>query len=499
MNAAAAGAPSGSAPPALDKELATMPPTDMMEKTLTEEDAPFVSTASNFARLRADDPEIYAITVRETRRQAECVRLIPSENYTSAAVMQAMATVFCNKYSEGYPGKRYYEGNEYVDAIENLARERAKKLFGAEHANVQPYSGSPANMAAYFALMRPGDKVMGMHLYSGGHLTHGWNVNFSGVVYRSVLYGYNAEQGVTGMDPETGVLDYDELLAIAKRERPNVIFAGGTAYPRLWDFAKFRQIADAVDAYFVADIAHINGLIVGGVHPDPIPYADVVTSTSHKAIRGPRGGFILCKDRPMKDDPEQRLPDRIDKAVFPTLQGGPHGNTMAALAVCFREAMTAEFRQYARQIVANAKTLAQALLERGFHLVTGGTDNHLILVDVMKSRGLPGKAYARALYEAGLETNFNAIPNDPRKPFSPSGLRIGTPATTTRGFQEAQMIQIADWMDRVAAARAARGTLYGKDKDGTEYRFDAAQLRQIRGEVRDLCTGGAFPVPGIEV
>jgi len=459
----------------------------------------FVTTASNFERLRDADPEVYDLTVKEVHRQTEYVRLIASENYTSAAVMQAMATVFCNKYSEGYPGKRYYEGNEFVDAIENLCRDRAKSLFGADHANVQPHSGSPANMAAYFALMRPGDRVLGMHLPSGGHLTHGWSVNFSGMVYQPFYYGYNVEQGVTGMDPDTGVLDYDEIREIARRTRPHVIFAGGTAYPRFWDFAKFREIADEVDAYLVADIAHINGLIIGGVHPDPVPYADVVTSTTHKAIRGPRGGFILCKDRPMKDDPEQRLPDRIDKAVFPTLQGGPHGNTMAALAVCFREAATQEFRQYAAQIVANAKALAASLSERGFSLVTGGTDNHLILVDVMKSRGIPGKAYARALYTAGLEANFNSVPNDPRKPFSPSGLRIGTPATTSRGFKEAQMVQIADWMERVAAARGAKGTLYGKDKDGTEYRFNDGTLNQIRAEVKDVCTSGQYPVPGIEV
>ncbi|HZT41307.1 MAG TPA: serine hydroxymethyltransferase [Chthonomonadaceae bacterium] len=464
--------------------------TEAPARVRQEDDSCFVTTASAFDRLQAVDPEVYEATLAEVRREIETVRLIPSENYTSAAVMQAMATPFCNKYSEGYPGKRYYEGNEIVDEIENLARSRAKTLFGADHANVQPYSGSPANMAAYFALMRPGDRVLGMHLPSGGHLTHGWNVNFSGIVYAASYYGYNVEQGITGMDPQNGQLDYDEILSIARRVRPKVIFAGGTAYPRFWDFAKFRQIADEVDAYFVADIAHINGLIVGGVHPDPIPYADVVTSTSHKAIRGPRGGFILCKDRPMKDDPEQRLPDRIDKAVFPTLQGGPHGNTMAALAVCFREAMTEEFRQYARQIVANAKALAGALTERGFDLVTGGTDNHLILIDVMKSRKIPGKPYARALYAAGLETNFNSVPNDPRKPFSPSGLRIGTPAVTTRGFKEPQMLQIADWMDRVAAACK---------KEGKEYHFDEAVLRQIRCETRDLCTSGEFPVPGIEV
>jgi glycine hydroxymethyltransferase len=469
---------------------------DLLERVNPEDDAPFVSTASNFERLRAVDPEVYALTVQEVRRQVDTVRLIPSENYTSAAVLQAMATVFCNKYSEGYPGKRYYEGNEFVDGIENLARERAKKLFGADHANVQPHSGSPANMAAYFALMRPGDRVLGLHLPSGGHLTHGWPVNFSGIIYEASYYGYNKAQGVTGMDPDTGTLDYDEILEIAKRTRPNVIFAGGTAYPRTWDFARFRAIADEVDAYLVADIAHINGLILGGVHPDPVPYADVVTSTTHKAIRGPRGGLILCRDRAMKDNADERLPDRIDKAVFPTLQGGPHGNTMAALAVCFAEAATEEFRQYARQIVKNAQALAQALLDRGWILVTGGTDNHLLLVDVMRSRQIPGKPYARALYEAGLEANFNSIPNDPRKPFSPSGLRIGTPAVTTRGFAEPQMVQIAEWMDRVAAACTIAPS---SNKEGHTYRFDEAKLRAIRAEVRDLCTSGRFPVPGIEV
>ena len=468
--------------------------TDILPRYIEEENAPFFSTTSAFEALRETDPDLYDLTLKETRRQSDHIRLIPSENYTSAAVMQAMATVFCNKYSEGYPGKRYYEGNEIVDAVENLARDRAKALFGADHANVQPYSGSPANLAAYFALMKPGEKVMGMHLQSGGHLTHGYSLNFSGVYYQSVAYGYQTDaEGnatVTGMNPETQMLDYDELMAIAKRERPNVIYAGGTAYPRTWDFAKFREIADEVGAYLVADIAHINGLIIGKVHPDPVPFADVVTSTSHKAIRGPRGGFILCKNRPMKDNPEQTLPDRIDKAIIPALQGGPHNNTIAALAVCFKEAATAEFRQYAAQIVKNAKALAAALLERGFVLVTGGTDNHLILVDMMKSRKIPGKPYARALYEAGLEANFNTVPNDPRKPFSPSGLRLGTPAVTTRGFKEPEMVLIADWMDRVANACK---------KDGKEYHFDEAALARIRSEVRDLCDSGRFPVPGTDI
>lgn len=463
--------------------------TEIPGRVFANPETPFVSAASQFEILHRIDPEIYELTVQETQRQADIIRLIPSENYTSSAVLQAMATVFCNKYSEGYPGKRYYEGNELVDAVENLARDRAKALFGADHANVQPYSGSPANLATYFALMKPGERVMGMHLQSGGHLTHGYSLNFSGVFYHAIPYGYHQEQGVTGMNPDTQMLDYDQLREIALRERPNVIFAGGTAYPRQWDFAKFREIADEVGAYLVADIAHINGLIVGKVHPDPVPYADVVTSTSHKAIRGPRGGFILCKNRPMHDDPTQTLPERIDKAIIPALQGGPHNNTIAALAVCFREAATEEFRQYARQIVANAKALAQALLDRGFVLVTGGTDNHLILVDVMKSRRIPGKPFAQALYRAGLETNFNAVPNDPRKPFSPSGLRIGTPAVTTRGMKEPEMVQIAAWMDRVAAACT---------KTGKDYLFDDAVLRQIRGEVHDLCTDGKFPIPGID-
>jgi len=463
--------------------------TELPERAIANPEAPFVSAASQFEILQQIDPEIYELTVQETQRQADIIRLIPSENYTSSAVLQAMATVFCNKYSEGYPGKRYYEGNELVDAVENLARDRAKALFGADHANVQPYSGSPANLATYFALMKPGEKVMGMHLQSGGHLTHGYNLNFSGVYYQSVVYGYHQEQGVTGMNPETQMLDFDVLREIALRERPQVIFAGGTAYPRFWDFEKFRAIADEVDAYLVADIAHINALIIGKVHPDPVPYADVVTSTSHKAIRGPRGGFILCKDRPMKSDPTQTIAERIDKAIIPALQGGPHNNTIAALAVCFREAATEQFQQYARQIVINAKALAQALLDRGFVLVTGGTDNHLILVDVMKSRKIPGKPYAHALYQAGLEANFNAVPNDPRKPFSPSGLRIGTPAVTTRGMKEPQMVQIADWMDRVAAACT---------KSGKDYIFDEAVLRQIRGEVHDLCADGSFPIPGID-
>ena len=461
--------------------------TDVQPNTKISE---FVSTASSFECLREIDPEIYDLTVREIKRQADMVRLIPSENYTSAAVMQAMATPFCNKYSEGYPGKRYYEGNELVDMVENICRERAKALFGADHANVQSHSGSPANMATYFALMKPGDKVLGMHLPSGGHLTHGWNVNFSGILYDTAFYGCNTEQGITGMDPDTGMLDYDEIARIARNFRPNVIFAGGTAYPRAWDFKRFREIADEVDAYLVADIAHVNGLIIGGVHPDPVPYADVVTSTTHKAIRGPRGGFILCKNRPMKDDPSASLPDRIDKAVFPTLQGGPHNNTIAALAVCFAEAATEEFRQYVRQIVANAQALARELTDLGWHLVTGGTDNHLILVDVMKSVKIPGKPFAKALYTAGLETNFNSVPNDPRKPFSPSGLRIGTPATTSRGFKETEMVQIARWMDRVAKACK---------KDGKDYIFDEMVLGDIRSEVLALCTDPRFPVPGIDI
>jgi glycine hydroxymethyltransferase len=438
-----------------------------------------------FEAIRKTDPAVYELAVRESKKQVEQIRLIPSENYASAAVLQALSTPFANKYSEGYPGenKRYYEGQEFVDQVETLAIERAKALFGAEHANVQPYSGSPANLAVYFALLNPGDRVMGLDLPSGGHLTHGAKINFSSVYYESHPYRGNAD----------GWLDYDQIRKQALEVRPRLIIAGATAYPRLWDFAALGEIAREVDAYLVADIAHINGLIIGKVHPDPMPYADVVTSTTHKLLRGPRGGLILCKDAPLKgvtlEAAQKRvntLPGRIDRAVIPGLQGGPHENQIAALAIALEEAARPDYTAYARQVAKNAKVLAEGLLERGFHLVTGGTDNHLLLIDMLKGKGIPGWRYAKVLYEAGFETNKNPVPNDPNPPLRASGLRIGSPAVTTRGMKEPEMAQIARWLGDVADAM-----------DG-ENLVRPEVVQRVRGEVMELTTSGRFPVPGIE-
>ena len=437
-------------------------------------------------RVRETDPVVWELAQKEARKQVDQIRLIPSENYASSAVLETLATAFSNKYSEGYPGenKRYYEGQEFIDQIELLAIERAKKLFGCDHANVQPYSGSPANLAVYFALLQPGDTVMGLDLPMGGHLTHGWKANFSGMLYHSEAYSGH---------PQTGLLDYDQIRDQARRVKPKLIIAGATAYPRQFDFAAFGEIAREVGAYFLADIAHINGLIVGGVHPDPAPYADVISSTTHKMLRGPRGGLIMCKDLPIHgvsgedaEKPINRLPRRIDRAVFPNLQGGPHENTIAALAVALQEAAQPEFRDYAAQVVANAKALAAGLNEHGFHLVTGGTDTHLILIDMMKSFGIPGWRFAQTLYAAGIEANKNSVPDDPLSPMKPSGVRIGTPATTTRGMKEPEMRRIADWFK--ALADAMRG----------EEVIDEAAIRRVSGEVRELTGSGRFPVPGIE-
>jgi glycine hydroxymethyltransferase len=449
--------------------------------------------ASYFEAIRRTDPAIYELAVREAKKQVEQIRLIPSENYASAAVLQALATPFVNKYSEGYPGenKRYYEGQEFIDQVETLAIERAKSLFGADHANVQPYSGSPANLAVYFALLKPGDRVMGLDLPAGGHLTHGWKVNFSGSYYESHPYRGNAE----------GWLDYDQIREQARQVRPKLIIAGATAYPRQWDFAALGEIAREVDAYFCADIAHINGLIIGKVHPDPVPHADVVSSTTHKMLRGPRGGLILCRDAPVKgiavdavdekgvrliEKRINRLPSRIDRAVFPGLQGGPHENQIAALAVALEEASRPEYTAYAAQVVRNAKALAEGLLERGFHLVTGGTDNHLILIDMLKGKGIPGWRFAKVLYEAGMETNKNSVPDDPLPPLTPSGVRIGTPAVTTRGMKEPEMAEIARWFGELADA------MEGETVTRPEV------VARVAGEVRELTTSGRFPVPGIE-
>jgi len=385
---------------------------------------------SSVEALRETDPETFALCQAEARRQDEKIRLIPSENYVSAAVLEASASVFTNKYSEGYPGKRYYEGQQLVDPLERLAIDRAKALFGADHVNVQPYSGSPANLAVYLAFLKPGDKVMGLALPMGGHLTHGWNVSITGKYFQSVGYGVRRD---------TGRIDYDEVRDLAKKEKPQLLFAGGTAYPRIWDFETMASIAKEVGAKMVADIAHIAGLVVGGAHPSPVLFADVVTTTTHKTLRGPRGGMILCRAEHAQ---------AIDRAVFPGLQGGPHEHTVAALAVALKEAAAPSFREYAHQIVANAKALAAELVGRGYNLVSGGTDNHLILID-LGNKNVPGKVAAQALDKAGLELNYNSVPFDTRKPFDPSGIRLGTPSITSRGFKEAEARQVGVWMDRV--------------------------------------------------
>ncbi len=415
----------------------------------------------DLAALRTTDPDIYELIRLETKRQDEYIRLIPSENYASTAVMEATGSILNNKYSEGYPGRRYYEGQIYIDQVETLAIERAKALFGMAHANVQPYSGSPANQAVYLALAKPGEHVMGLGLPFGGHLTHGWNVNFSGIVYHADQYD---------VDPETHRVDLNRVESLARQTRPKIIFCGGTAYPRVWDYAGFAEIAKAVGATLVADIAHIAGLIVGGAHPHPAPYASIVTTTTHKTLRGPRGGMILSDGKHAKE---------LDRAVFPGLQGGPHNHTTAAIAVALKEASTEDFKRYAQQIVSNAKALAAALEQRGFRLISGGTDNHLILIDVTP-RGITGKPAAKALHAAGIECNYNTIPFDPRKPFDPSGLRIGTPSITSRGMREQHMEAIAEWIDRVL-----------KVAD------DETELRAIRNEIAEFCK--QFPAPGIRV
>lgn len=409
--------------------------------------------------LKKTDPEMYDLVVSEERRQFEKIRLIPSENYVSSAVLETTGSVLTNKYSEGYAGKRYYQGQDNIDEIETMAIERAKALFGADSANVQPYSGSPANLAIYFAFLRPGDTVMGMSLPHGGHLTHGWNVSITGSFFNSVQYT---------VDPETHLLDYDAIRALAREARPKVIFAGATAYPRLIDFEAFGSIAREVDAYFITDMAHIAGLIAGGVHPDPVPHSHAVTTTTHKTLRGPRGGLILMKKETAK---------AINKAVFPGLQGGPHNHTTAAIAVALKEASTSGFKDYAFRIVENAKAFAERLLEHGFELITGGTDNHLILID-LTNKGITGKKAAKALDRAGIVCNANTVPFDPRKPFSPSGIRLGTPAVTSRGFGVDEMRLTADWIDRVVADF--------KNED---------LLASVAAEVKEL--NAAFPPPGI--
>ncbi|HYS41293.1 MAG TPA: serine hydroxymethyltransferase [Pseudonocardiaceae bacterium] len=406
------------------------------------------------------DPEVARLVEAEAERQFEKIRLIPSENYVSTAVLEATGTVLTNKYSEGYAGKRYYEGQQFIDPLERLAIERAKALFGVDHANVQTYSGSPANLAVYLAFAQPGDTVMGMALPSGGHLTHGWSVSATGKWFNSVQYGVRKD---------TGRVDLDEVRDLALAERPKLIFCGGTAIPRTIDFPAFAEIAKEAGALLVADIAHIAGLIAGGAHPSPVGHAPVITTTTHKTLRGPRGAMAMSDAEHAK---------ALDKAVFPGLQGGPHNHTTAAIAVALHEAAAPSFRDYAHAIVANAKALADALLARGFDLVSGGTDNHLILVD-LTNKGIGGKPAAKALDRAGIELNYNTVPFDPRKPFDPSGIRIGTPAVTTRGLGVTEMPKIAEWIDRAVTA-ADSG-----DDDAIE---------RIAAEVRALLAD--HPMPG---
>jgi glycine hydroxymethyltransferase len=406
--------------------------------------------------LRESDPLVAAAIDSEVRRQHEGLELIASENFVSEAVLEAMGSVFTNKYAEGYPGKRYYGGCEFADVVEDLARDRAKELFGAEHANVQPHAGSQANMEAFAAVLQPGDTILGLNLAHGGHLTHGHHLNFSGKTYRIVPYG---------VTKETETIDYDDLEKLAEKEHPKLIIGGGSAYPRVIDFARMRQIADKVGALFLVDMAHFAGLVAGGVHPSPVPHAHIVTTTTHKTLRGPRAGMILSK---------QEFAAAIDKVVFPGMQGGPLVHIIAAKAVSFQEAMQPEFREYARQIVANAKVLAETLAAEGFRIISGGTDTHLMLVDVF-SKGIFGSEAEKALGEAMITVNKNAIPFDANPPMKPSGIRVGTPALTTRGMKEEEMRQVGRWIS-----------------EALHHRTETAVLGKIRKQVLDLAE--AFPL-----
>ena len=406
--------------------------------------------------LHEADPEVAAAIDHEARRQHEGLELIASENFVSEAILEAAGSVFTNKYAEGYPGKRYYGGCEFSDVVENLARDRAKQLFGAEHVNVQPHAGSQANMAAYYAVLQPGDTILGLNLAHGGHLTHGHHLNFSGKTYKVIPYG---------VTKETETIDYDDLEKLAEKERPKLIIGGGSAYPRIIDFARMRQIADKVGALYLVDMAHFAGLVAGGAHPSPVPHCHIVTSTTHKTLRGPRSGMILCK---------AEFAQAIDKTVFPGIQGGPLVHIIAAKAICFHEAMQPAFRDYARQVVANAKVLAETLAAEGFRIISGGTDTHVMLVDVF-SKGMLGSEAEKALGEAGITVNKNAIPFDTNPPLKPSGIRVGSPAVTTRGMKEAEMRHIGRWIS-----------------EALKHRTDSAALTRIRKDVLELAE--AFPL-----
>jgi glycine hydroxymethyltransferase len=415
----------------------------------------------NYSAIQKEDPQVYEIIKREEARQKEGIELIASENYVSPAVLTAMGSILTNKYSEGYPGKRYYGGNEIIDQVETLAIERAKELFGAEHVNVQPLSGSPANLAVYMALLNPGDKVLGFSLDQGGHLSHGHPLNFSGKLYTIIPYFVNKE---------TEIIDMDEVETIAMREKPKMILAGFSAYSRSMDWARFRAIADKCGAYLFADIAHIAGLIAGKQLENPIPFCDVVSTTTHKTLRGPRGAMIMCKEQ---------FASAIDKAVFPGVQGGPHDHINAAKAIAYGEALKPEFAEYSKNVIANARALARALQEKGYRIISGGTDNHLMLVDVFGSKNITGKEAEKALEKVGISINKNMIPFDPRKPLDPSGVRLGTPALTTRGCGVDDMKTVAELIDETLA-----------------HREEEAALSVIHQKVKTFSL--KFPVPGIE-
>jgi len=408
-----------------------------------------------FDKLKEIDPEIYEAILLEQKREDEKILLIASENYASEAVMEAQGSVFTNKYAEGYPGRRYYGGCEYADIVENLAIERAKALFGAEHVNVQPHSGTQANMAVYFAVLKPGDTVLGMSLSHGGHLSHGATVNFSGTLFKAVTYGVN----------ENGYIDYDQVRDLAKRHRPKLILTGASAYSRIIDFKTFAEIAREVGAYLLADIAHIAGLVAAGLHPSPIPYADFVTSTTHKTLRGPRGGIIMCR---------KEFAKVIDRMIFPGIQGGPLVHVIAAKAVAFKEALSHEFKKYQKQVVTNAKKLCSALMERGFKIISGGTDNHLMLVD-LRNKNITGKRAEEALDTTGITVNKNSIPFDERPPAITSGIRLGTPCVTTRGMKEPEMEEIAEMIDQVLSNPT-----------------DATIMDRVKERVKALCE--RFPI-----
>jgi len=416
------------------------------------------------------DKTIWDLIQKEAKRQLEGLEMIPSENHTSGDVLKALGSRLTDKYSEGYPGARYYGGCEFVDEIENIARDRAKQLFGATHANVQPHSGSPANLVTYYALMDPGDTLMGLSLIHGGHMTHGLKLNFSSTFYKSVQYH----------DSKDGYIDIDEMYKLAKEHKPKVIVTGGSAYPRVYEWAKYKEVADSVGAFMVADMAHVAGLVAGGVYPSPVGIADVVTTTTHKTLRGPRGAIILANglpSNPLKavERTKENIPTLIDRALIPGLQGGPHNHQTAAIAVALEEAMQPAFKVYAQQVLDNAQKLAQELLKKDYVLVTGGTDSHLLLID-LTNKGISGKEAEKALGKSGITVNKNTIPFDPRSPFDPSGVRLGTPALTTRGMKENEMVQIAEWIDTAL-----------KNKD------DDKKLAALRAEVKKLAV--QFPLP----